>query len=220
MMQKIEGIDRTGIYYLINENDDNKIIELYIGQTRNGINRLDDYNRTNDFWNKVILFLAGSSNFTLDMIRGLEAHAIKKAFESKRYEVSNQNTPKYKINFFSKSTIEEIYEEIQFIMATQGYKMDNAKEEVNKSNLLYATRKGVSATGLYSGEKFQVLEGSQINMDFPAYNDKYNKQREELLKKKDIVKEGDKYILKVNLEFKSPSGASIFVFGGSINGWL
>ncbi len=57
-------------------------------------------------------------------------------------------------------------------------------------------------------------------MDSTVYNDKYNKQREELLKKKDIVKEGDKYILKVNLEFKSPSGASIFVFGGSINGWL
>lgn len=175
--KKIEGFDRPGIYYLINENDDNKISELYKGQTRNGINRLGDHNRTKDFWNKAILFLADSSNFTLDMMSGLEVHAIKKAFESKRYEVSNQNAPKYKNNFFSKSTVEEIYEEIQFIMATQGYKMDNAKEEVTKSNLLYATIKGVSATGLYSGEKFQVLEGSQINMDSPAYNDKYNKQR-------------------------------------------
>ncbi len=119
--KKIEGIDRPGIYYLINENDDNKISELYIGQTRNDINRLDDHNRTKDFWNKAILFLAVSSNFTLDMTSGLEVHAIKKVFESKRYEVSNQNPPKYKINFFSKSTIEEIYEEIQFIMSTQGY---------------------------------------------------------------------------------------------------
>ena len=33
--KKISGITRPGIYYLINENDENKIAQIYIGQTRN-----------------------------------------------------------------------------------------------------------------------------------------------------------------------------------------
>ena len=39
--KNISGITRPGIYYLINESDDNRIAQIYIGQTRNGINRLD-----------------------------------------------------------------------------------------------------------------------------------------------------------------------------------
>ena len=52
--KKITGINRPGIYYLINESDDNKIAQIYIGQTRNGVIRLDDHNRSKDFWNKAI----------------------------------------------------------------------------------------------------------------------------------------------------------------------
>ena len=67
----ISGINRPGIYYLINENDDNKIAQIYVGQTRNGIARLDEHNRSKVFWNKSIMFLADSKTFTLDMISGL-----------------------------------------------------------------------------------------------------------------------------------------------------
>ena len=73
------SIKRPGIYYLINEDEDNNIAQIYIGQTRNGIIRLDDHNRSKDFWNKAIMFLAESRTFTLDMISGLEKFAIIKA---------------------------------------------------------------------------------------------------------------------------------------------
>ena len=68
--KNITGINRHGIYYLINESEDNRIAQIYIGQTRNGILRLDDHNRSKDFWNKAIMFLAESKTFTLDMISG------------------------------------------------------------------------------------------------------------------------------------------------------
>lgn len=41
--KKITGISRPGIYYLIRETDDNKIAQIYVGQTRNGVERLDDH---------------------------------------------------------------------------------------------------------------------------------------------------------------------------------
>lgn len=65
-LKKLSGINRPGIYYLISENDDNKIAQIYIGQTRNGVVRLDDHNRSKDFWNKAIMFLADSKTFSLD----------------------------------------------------------------------------------------------------------------------------------------------------------
>ena len=56
--KKLTGINCPGIYYLISETDDNKIAQIYVGQTRNGVSRLDDHNRSKDFWNKAIMFLA------------------------------------------------------------------------------------------------------------------------------------------------------------------
>ena len=157
--KKITGINRPGIYYLINENDENKIAQIYIGQTRNGVVRLDDHNRSKDFWNKAIMFLADSKTFSLDMISGLEEYAIMKAHESNRYNVENSVKPKYEIDEYDLPSIEEVYEEIQFIMATQGYKMDNAKMSMNEADIFQTSRKGIIARGVYGGDKFQVLEG-------------------------------------------------------------
>lgn len=218
--KNISGINRPGIYYLINEDDGNKIVQLYIGQTRNGITRLDDHNYSKDFWNKAIMFLAESKTFTLDMISGLEKFAIIKAQESKRYKVENSIVPKYEIDEYDLAAVEEIYDEIQFIMATQGYKMNDAKSTLNEADILHTTQNGIMAFGVYNGEKFEVLEGSQINIDKPAHLQRYNRQRKELLSQQSIVNADGKYILKVTLDFKTPSGASDFVLGGSTNGWV
>lgn len=50
--------------------------------------------------------------------------------------------------------------------------------------------------------------------------EKYNKQRKELMEKGDIAQEGGNYILKITIEFNTPSGASDFILGGSTNGWV
>ena len=217
--KNISGINRPGIYYLINESDDNKIAQIYVGQTRNGITRLDDHNRSKDFWNKAIMFLAESKTFTLDMISGLEKFAIMKAQESKRYKVENTVVPKYEIDEYDLASVEEIYDEIQFIMGTQGYKMDDSKTSLDEAAVLHTTRNGIEAFGIYDGEKFEVLEGSQVNIDKDVKLERYNKQRAELLENGSITKVDDKYILNAILTFNTPSGASDFILGGSTNGW-
>ncbi|MGN1052647.1 MAG: GIY-YIG nuclease family protein [Candidatus Scatosoma sp.] len=218
--KKITGITRPGIYYLINENDDNKIAQIYIGQTRNGVFRLDDHNRSKDFWNKAIMFLADNKTFSLDIISGLEEFAIAKAHEANRYKIENSVKPKYEIDEYDLPSIEEIYEEIQFIMATQGYKMDNAKQSVNNSEIFHTSRNGILACGVYNGDRFQVLEGSQINLDKPANLNKYNRLRKTLQADNTIVFENGAYFLKTTLEFNTPSGAAEFVLGGATNGWV
>lgn len=217
--KRITGIDRPGIYYLINENDDNRIAQVYVGQTRNGVTRLDDHNRSKDFWNKAIMFLADNKTFSLDMISGLEAYAISKITESKRYRVENAVNPRYEIDEYDLPLIEEVYEEIEFIMATQGYKMENDPLSLDREKLLYTTRNGIRGIGNYDGDQFEVLEGSEIDMSRRCHSDKIERQRQNAVQTGDIVKNGERYTLRVSVSFPSPSTAAMFVLGGSINGW-
>ena len=218
--KKLSGINRPGIYYLISENDDNKIAQIYIGQTRNGVTRLDDHNRSKDFWNKAIMFLADNKTFSLDMISGLEAYAITKAYDSKRYKVENSVNPKYEIDEYDLPLIEEVYEEIQFIMATQDYKMDNTKVTLNEANTLHTTRNGILAFGVYDGESFEVIEDSEIDMKRKCHSATMEKQRQTALDNGNIICVDGKYKLTVSVSFNSPSSAAMFVLGGSANGWV
>ena len=219
--KKLSGINRPGIYYLISENDDNKIAQIYIGQTRHGVTRLDDHNRSKDFWNKEIMFLADNKTFSLDMISGLEAYAIGKAHDSNRYKVENAVNPKYEIDEYDLPSIQEVYEEIQFIMSTQGYKMDNAQTAIDESQKLHITRNGIAAYGLYNGESFELLEGSEIDFDADSLEWKSIRvQRQNAFDNGEIVKKGEKYYLTVSVTFKKPSAAAVFVLGHNANGWM
>jgi hypothetical protein len=218
--KKLSGINRPGIYYLISENDDNKIAQIYIGQTRNGVVRLDDHNRTKGFWKKAIMFLADNKTFSLDMISGLEAYAIAKAHDARRYKVENSVNPKYEIDEYDLPLIEEVYEEIQFIMATQGYKMDNSKSTLDEAKILHTTRNGILAFGVYNSENFEVLEDSEIDMSRKCHSTTIEKQRQTALANGNIVCIDGKYKLTVSVSFTSPSSAAMFVLGGSTNGWV
>lgn len=220
--KNISGINRHGIYiyYLINESEDNKIAQIYIGQTRNGIMRLDDHNRSKDFWNKAIMFLGDSKTFSLDMISGLEKFAIVKAQESKRYTVENTVVPKYEIDEYDLSSVEEIYDEIQFIMATQGYKMTDAKSSIESKEILYTTRNGIKAFGVYDGEKFEVLEGSIIiTKEYNSLPPAIKTMRDSAIKNKDLMYVNGELQLQKSMSFSSPSSAAMFVLGASANGW-
>ena len=95
--KKLTGVDNPGVYFLIND-ETGSLSKMYIGQTQKGISRLDDHNAKKDFWNKAIMFLADNKTFSLDMISGLEAYAIGKAHDAKRYKVENSVNPKYEID--------------------------------------------------------------------------------------------------------------------------
>lgn len=218
--KNISGINRHGIYYLINESEDNKIAQIYIGQTRNGIMRLEDHNHSKDFWNKAIMFLGDSKTFSLDMISGLEKFAIVKARESKRYTVENTVVPKYEIDEYDLSSVEEIYDEIQFIISTQGYKMTDAKSSIDSKEILHTTRNGIKALGVYDGEKFEVLEGSIIiTKEYNSLPPAIKSMRDSAIKNKDLMYVNGELQLQKSMSFSSPSSAAMFVLGASANGW-
>jgi len=216
--KSLTGINNPGIYFLINE-EEGKLVQVYIGQTRNGIARIDDHKSSKDFWNKAIMFLADIQHFSLNIIGGLETYAITQAAESKRYQVENKMTPQYKIPEFDLPIIEDIYEEIEFVMATLGYKLYR-NVDANDEPIYRTSRRGIIAYGKYSGEKFELMPGSQIDISKKVNLESYNTMRKTLIDGQGINLKDGKYYLDVILEFKTPSGASDFVLGGSTNGWL
>lgn len=196
--RKMDGIGRCGIYCLYGNG------RLYIGQTRNGIERIMEHTRGKQFWSEAILFLADPIDFNLNIISGLERHAIEKAFENSPYKIDNKSVPQYEsISDFEKNQIEAIYEEITFIMDFVGirnncgktvvendsYQEDtNGKEEVfnsalelisddliNKDATIYHTKKaGTHGLMCMIDSSFVVLEGSLIDYDYPIHKSNIN----------------------------------------------
>ena len=116
--------------------------------------------------------------------------------------------------------VEEIYEEIEFIMATLGYRM-NALSVSDNKKIFATSRRGIIAYGLYSGETFDLLPDSEIDFSKHVHIESYNEKRNAMLSDGSIVKKTDgKYYLTKIVSFKTPSGASDFVLGGSTNGWI
>lgn len=218
--KKISNLPLRGIYYLISD-EDGLISQLYVGQTTQGINRLDDHNAKKDFWNKAILFLSDDNqSFSLDNISALEKYAIGKAASSKRYEVENKVDPRYEIDEYQKPVIEQIYDEIAFSMATFGYQLEEQSEVLGNMKIFHTTRRGIKTKGAYRGETFDLLERSEINLSVDPKNDTYKKMRQDLVNTGDIRVIGNGMgLLQKTLPFKSPSGAADFALGGSNNGW-
>lgn len=218
--KQIVDLPMRGIYYLIND-EDSAISCLYVGHTKQGIVRLDDHNAKKDFWNKAILFLSDDiQSFSLDNVSALEKYAIEQATASKRYTVENKVNPRYVIDQYQKPTVEQIYEEIAFVMGTFGYQIEDSDDALDDVKLLYTSRRGVRARGVYTGDTFDVLEGSPVDLKVRPKLDRYEKLRQELLASGDLVQDGDGGRLVKTVSFSTPSGAADFVLGGSNNGWI
>lgn len=124
--KSVKGINRYGIYCLYGNG------KIYIGQTRNGIERISEHTRGKQFWDEAILFLADPIHFNLNIISGLERHAIEMAMKNSPYQVENKSVPQYEtVSGFEQMQVVTMYEEISFIMTFLGIKNGKGKQVVN-----------------------------------------------------------------------------------------
>lgn len=228
-----------GVYYLLKV-DGVRIERLNVGQTTQGINRLNDHNQKKSWWDRAVLFLSDdSNNFTLDTASGLEKYAIERATKAFPDIVENKVAPKYKINKSQRPFIESLFSEIRFMMATLGLPVDGtdakpvppqatpvkpeSKGEAAKAVPVTMTKRKMTVSGTYDPESdaLTVLAGSKIDLGAAvSVRDKATaKKREELLNSGRIISSGDGVgELTTDVTLSAPTAAAKFVFGGSING--
>ena len=77
-------------------------------------------------------------------------------------KAENSVMPKYEIDEYDLLSIEKVYEKIQFIMATQGYKMDNDRASLNEIDVFHTTTNSMNTYGVFDGSEFVVLKDSQM----------------------------------------------------------
>lgn len=211
-------LPKQGIYFLIEDREGVDLPRMYAGQTTNGIGRLYDHKAKKDYWTLAVMFVARDEHFHLDVISALESLAIRGIVESERYDSDNKIDPKFKISVYQQQVVESYYADISFLMAALGWNID--KKPLGDKGEWRTRRNGIVAFGRYADGRFDVLPGSCIAMGKQVGLKKYNDQREALLKGNQIVRDSQgHYILKKIVTFKTPSGASDFVLGGSTNGW-
>ena len=220
--KKLKDIYCPGIYYLVGEKDGDQPVQLCIGQTRKGIDQIDaNHSCAKKFWTKVILFLADHKAFSAALTSGLETYAIRKAVNAGCYKVECAENPRIDIDEDELPPIETAYEEIQFIMAIQGYPMEKP-QIADDDNILHTTRRSIEGKGIYDDttKKFVVLAGSQVDMSYACNSKSLELQRQTALNQGKITYKDGKHWMTESMTFDSPSGAAVFVLGGSKNGWV
>jgi len=216
---------KIGVYFLFNENRD----QVYVGQTGDGIGRLQTHHQQKGFWSIAMMFLADKEKW-ISLIDELETFAIirlEKAYKEKKSRYILQNKKKLgrsEDSLTKLSDIEPIFSEIKFWLAAFDFNIemfDAGKKEKNASDIsVLATRGGINAIGSYNSKTgtIIVLKGSEVRMDVPAYGEFVEQQRQDYLKRGKIAKQKGKYILKEDVTFEKLSPAAEFVIGGSCNG--
>ncbi len=217
-------IFNSGIYILISKNEDER---YYIGQTINGISRIEEHNRNKEFWDECIIFLTENNTWDKTIIDYLEYSFIKE-FNKSMYTLENKDmrTTKPVLDLFQESSLNDIKEEILFMLSCNDISLREDKKITSK---VYKAGKGKNAKLIYENGKFILLSGSEINYPkekLKNWNDSgrfYKRQKEivdNYIKLGKIIEKEGKLITNSDIAFNSASAATYIVTGYSENGYV
>ncbi|MDO4590789.1 MAG: GIY-YIG nuclease family protein [Slackia sp.] len=246
--KKLPEIPKRGVYYLL---DDNKgcLRRVYAGQTVQGISRLDDHHAKKDWWNTAVMHLSPDSEFSLDVVSGLEKRMISYIADHGSYASENSVIPKPFVSPYTEAFIANLHEDILFRMGVLGFDLgavDDVEsvpptrpsgaleadfdaigdDAADDGMVFHTTCRGIEARGRYdSGTgKFTVLAGSQVDVAMlcgsrEKVNTGLESRRDSLRDEGLLVLEDGVWRVVCDVDFSTPSAAATFVLGASQNGW-
>lgn len=224
--KKLPEIPKRGVYYLLDDNK-GRLRRVYVGQTVQGISRLDDHYAKKAWWNTAVMHLGPDSEFSLDVVSGLEGQMIGYISDHGSYASENSVIPKPFVSPYTEAFITSLHEDILFRMGVLGFDLDAVGDDMADGGMLFhTTRRGVQGHGRYDSEagKFTVLAGSQIDVatlcgSKGKINKRLEEQRASLKDEGLLALESGVWRVACDVDFDSPSAAAVFVLGGSQNGW-
>ncbi len=221
----IDQLHRSGIYFLLDTNENRRKDTVYVGQAvsrKNGKGLLSRALEKHDSINWSEAFFLTAEN---DFLGSTELNYLENRFynlikEADKCEIANGVEPNIgNVSEEQECELEEFIDNAMTIMGTLGYKMFSPQvPQVLKASkdrqLFYLEKQNISARGRISGDWFIVLQGSTINPK-PS-----NNCTEHILKLRRVHadKIGRANKLKSDIRFQSPSAAASFVTGSQMNG--
>lgn len=216
-------VSNAGIYFLFGEGEDTAKPIVYIGQSRNCIERIKTHDQKKDFWNYAIIITSKTKSFTQTHIEYLEELAISKAYEANRYTLENSVNPKkFEVPETLEADLLDNFDTIKILLSTLGFPLfDNISKTTEKAkDTLICKGKEANAEGEYVDDGFVVFKGSKANKDLaPASNSTIRNLREKLISQNILLDKGSTYEFQEDYLFKSPSAAAAQVLARNANGW-
>jgi predicted GIY-YIG superfamily endonuclease len=232
----------VGVYVLVGIDEDTGAERAYIGQTGEIGKRLKQHNDSKDFWNRALVAISLTRSLTVTHAHFLEWLALSKANLAKRYMLENGTAgTKPHTPAPMEAECNEIFETVDVLMTTLGYPMfkplvsrltlvDTSASSVTHaaSPIGYADVElvclapGVDAKLKYTDEGVVILKGSYGKAAVSESLAKLKRKADQ--RKLDILLgelriEGDRAYVETDMLFRSPSGASDYLFGRPSNGW-
>ncbi len=213
------------IYFLFNDSEDENLV--YVGQSVNGIQRIDEHVRGKDFWSYAILFVTDNNSFDKLSIDYLEYEFIQR-FKKSSYVLTNRDLRlnKPNVSVYDIPNLESFINQIEFLLSAEGIDID---EQENSNELIkyYFPSMKHNAKLFVKDGKFILSARSEIKR--PPESTKAWKDKNHYIRGNEVidsyienekVKEVDgKLITQVNLAFRSPSAPADLITGLSENGW-
>lgn len=220
---KRKEVSRPGIYFLFGKNGEDSKPLVYIGQSRNCLDRIKNHDQKKDFWNYAVLIISKTESFTQTHVEYLEELAITKATEANRYTLENSVNPrKFKVPETMEADLLDNFDTIKILLSTLGFPLfDSIGKEEKSKEILYCKGKEALAEGEYKEDGFVVFKGSTANKVLvPTSSSTVVKFREKLLELKVFIDKGDLFEFKEDYMFSSPSAAASQIQGRNSNGWV
>lgn len=212
---------KTPSFYILLGQDEDANPMAYIGQTEDFTERVRQHGNKKKFWNKAIIFISIGGAMTKADVEYLEYKGYRLANKVKRYNLTeNKQEPKKPhLPEHQQDAMDDYFEDCKFLTSFIGCNLfeEEKKEDTTGQLTFYLTRRNCNAIGVYTSEGMTVLRDSHVVRECSA-SYKNRSKREEWLKKYTYYKNGEPY-LKNDYSFDSPSTASSYCLGCSINGW-
>ena len=228
--QDMPEASQVGVYFLINDDEDEDFPAVYIGQTGNTGKRLQDHIKEKKFWNRALVAVSLTNNLTQTHALYLEWLGIKLANDAGRYKIENGNAgSKPHTPAPMEADCQEIFETLRTLIATLGQpvfeplsKGKNSGTSVAEQELFFMKSDKYDAVAEYTVEGMVILSGSKARKDVVASmaNTQLVPKRQALVEDGGLKAEGDFLFFTRDVLFKSPSGAAAIVRGSSANGWV
>lgn len=219
-----EDLDGPGVYLLVGPTDSGvPATRIYIGETDDLPGRLDDHNRTKDFWNRAIVFTSKDANLNKAHVRHLEGRLIALARAANRSELENGTVGSMPpLSEPDTAEAETFLAEMLLIYPVLGVQaFQKADEQPSSTTELHLTGKGTDARGTETPDGFVVLAGSLARPDAVPSIHAYGAQlRAALIESGRLVKDGEHLRLTEDYVFSSPSTAAMVMLGRTSNGRL
>lgn len=213
------------IYFLFNDSEDENMV--YIGQSVNGIRRIEEHVNRKDFWTYAILFVTDNNSFDKLAIDYFEYDFIQK-FKTSSYVLTNKDLRPNKpnVSIYDLPNLEAFIDQIVFLLSAEGIDIDEVKEAPSKMKYYFSSKKHNAKLFVQDG-KFVLAAGSEIKRPLDSTKEWKNSKRykrgneivDAYIENEKIKEVEGKLITQVNIAFKSPSAPANLITGLAENGW-